>query len=319
MAALTLKQLERVARDEVGAKPHSSIEMRELANLAGEHMMASRQWRWAEGREARLRPRAEIALTGATWTHATRTLTKVGAFAGYTFLSADTLEVTGGTGATVGTYEVESKTSADAIVLRTSIGAAADAQVDIAATAPNDQIALPGDFSLQQIMAYGIIGLSGWVDFVGAQEMLTLRSLGAVGNAVGFQALLRHVRGVSGGQPVPRLELYPRTTDETEALVIVYRGGWREPVTDEEVLSFPNWLNLLYLEFFKAVVMGTEEPEKGSVSDRLGAVQGGVLWATAARYDANMQTDFGFRSGTWLEESGARVGRYDTAARVVLP
>jgi len=74
------------------------------------------------------------AITGATWTELTSTLTKTGFFAGYTVKAGDVIEITGGTGANTGTYSVASKTSDNAIVLATSIGAGADGQVDIAAT-----------------------------------------------------------------------------------------------------------------------------------------------------------------------------------------
>lgn len=73
-----------------------------------------------------------ISLTGATWTESSKTITKTGAFASYVFSSGDTLTITGGTGATAATYYVASRTSDDAIVLTTSIGAGADGQTNIA-------------------------------------------------------------------------------------------------------------------------------------------------------------------------------------------
>lgn len=56
--------------------------------------------------------------TAATWTAATRTLTKAGAFTDYTFYPKDAIYITGGTGFTAnGWYLIESRTSANAIVL----------------------------------------------------------------------------------------------------------------------------------------------------------------------------------------------------------
>jgi len=75
-----------------------------------------------------------IAVTGATYTHATLTITKTGAFAGYTWKKGDRWLQTAGTGDTVGTYIVAGKTSDDAITLATTIGAGADGQTDIAGT-----------------------------------------------------------------------------------------------------------------------------------------------------------------------------------------
>jgi hypothetical protein len=63
-----------------------------------------------------------FALSGATWNSGTSTLTKTGAFSGYTYAAGDTILIDGGTGITKGRYKVASKTSNDAIVLASSIG-----------------------------------------------------------------------------------------------------------------------------------------------------------------------------------------------------
>jgi hypothetical protein len=74
-----------------------------------------------------------VELSGATWTEATKTLTLTGAFEGYTHTDGARVRVTGGTGATVGDYIVASRTSDDAIVLTTSLGADANGEDDIEA------------------------------------------------------------------------------------------------------------------------------------------------------------------------------------------
>lgn len=74
----------------------------------------------------------QISVTGATWTEATKTITKTNAFSSYTFVEGDKITITGGTGATAGVYEIDSKTDASNIVLKTSIGSSADGQTDIA-------------------------------------------------------------------------------------------------------------------------------------------------------------------------------------------
>lgn len=69
-----------------------------------------------------------FSITAGTYTDATKTLTKVGAFTSLTLdseypqFSANYIYLTGGTGITAGLYEIESKTSNDAIVLKTSAG-----------------------------------------------------------------------------------------------------------------------------------------------------------------------------------------------------
>lgn len=77
---------------------------------------------------------AAVTITGdGTWHESTLTLEKTGAFTSYTFVAGDTIAVTAGTGATVATYTVASKTDANNIVLTASIGAAADTQTNISA------------------------------------------------------------------------------------------------------------------------------------------------------------------------------------------
>jgi hypothetical protein len=64
-----------------------------------------------------------ISFTGAAFELATLTLTKAGAFTDLKFKSGDQLTVTGGTGATLGQVEIDSKSSGDAIVLAAAIAA----------------------------------------------------------------------------------------------------------------------------------------------------------------------------------------------------
>jgi hypothetical protein len=81
-------------------------------------------------------------LSGASWNPATQTLTKTGAFASFTPLTnqlntaslapavyIDPIYIKAGTGITPGLYSIASKTSNDAIVLATSIGASSASDV----------------------------------------------------------------------------------------------------------------------------------------------------------------------------------------------
>lgn len=58
-----------------------------------------------------------LALSAASWTASTFTVTKTGAFALYTFRRGDTLSIASGTGLTPGTYTIASRVSDDAITL----------------------------------------------------------------------------------------------------------------------------------------------------------------------------------------------------------
>jgi hypothetical protein len=306
MGNLTIQLLSDIAVHEHGRDLSNPLDVREIVNMAGQHLVAMHEWNWLMGREARLRPRPQISVSGATWTEATKTLAKVGAFTNYSFLSKDVGRDVSGTGATDGTYEVASRVSDDAITLATSIGAAANGQTDIAMLLPNDQIALPSDFDLQQIVAWGMTnGLVGMLEMTSPQGMTSLRSWPGLTSITSFWGLVSYVRGASGGgPPVPRLELWPKTSSSDEEFVIWYRGGWINPSSDSEALQIPEWLNALYLEVFKAFVMGGEEPEGGSIDRRLQALRSGPMYVDAVRRDAQVQFDLGPISDTWLAGSG---------------
>lgn len=317
MANLSIRRLREIGEYELGARPGGPLEHFELVNLAGRHLVSMFPWKWLEGRQARLRPRAAIELTGATWTEATKTLTKVAAFTSYTFLDGDTVSVTDGTGATVGTYAVASKTSADAIVLVTSIGAAANGQTDIEADLPNDHIALPSDFDIQQILGYSMTnGLLGQMEFTDEQSMLNLRNWPGGGRSTGFWALVRWVRTAANVRAVPHLELWPASSSAEEEMVIFYRGGWVEVADDDDDLSLPQagWLDPLFIEVFKAVVMGHEESEGGSVDDRLAKLQMGITFQKAAERDALFQPDHGPVENGWTDRPWRGISRFDFPA-----
>lgn len=77
-----------------------------------------------------------VALTGftaATWTAATLTLTKTGAFTSYTFRNGDMIYLSAGTGHTVGWYRIASRTSNDAVVLASATGLSGADNADTAA------------------------------------------------------------------------------------------------------------------------------------------------------------------------------------------
>lgn len=306
MGNLTVRMLAETIRYEVGSRPGTSVEFRELVNQAGEFFVGMYPWKWLEGRQLILRRRPAIELEGATWTQATLRLTKVGAFADYEFLSGDTAVVTEGTGATPGTYEVVARVDDDSITLRTSIGSAADGQTDIEAQLPNDQVSLEPDFSLQAITAYSMTdGLVGAFEFTSPQGLLDLRTWPGLTSTISIWAIVNWVRGTSGGQPVPRLDLWPERDSSDEELVIFYRGGWREPADDAEVIGIPGWTNLLFTEVVKAVVNGYEDPEGGTVDQRVTVLTKGSLFANAIERDALIQPDVGPMVNGWAEPSGS--------------
>ncbi len=317
--ALSVQLCSEVLRFDLGGPPGTPVEVMELCNMAGEELVGWAAWRWLEGREARLTPRAPITITGATWTEATKTLTKIGAFASYNFLVGDTYDAQSGTGVNVGLYEIASKTSSDEIVLRMSLGAAANGQTNLAGELPNDQVELPSDFDIQRITAFAATnGLVGALSLTAAQLLLSLRTVVPGVTSVSFWGLLNYVLNSAGGKPIPRLDIWPGPTEMRQEFAIFYRAGWKRPVTDHELLVLPQWLELFYLELLKAIARGQDEADTGSTARRLEELQSSRWFARLKIRDSALQPEYGEIQGGWLgiEGYGSRFNRGQSLADV---
>ena len=77
---------------------------------------------------------AGITLTGLTYDKDVYSLTKTNGFIEYVWGANDTITITGGTGATAGSYRVNQRVSDHEITLEDNIGDGADEQTNIAAT-----------------------------------------------------------------------------------------------------------------------------------------------------------------------------------------
>lgn len=72
-----------------------------------------------------------ITFTGATYTHATKRLVKVGAFTSYVHRAGNRVLINAGADATHGDYEIAARISNDEIELAISLGSAADSDTDV--------------------------------------------------------------------------------------------------------------------------------------------------------------------------------------------
>lgn len=75
--------------------------------------------------------RVNMDTTGTSWTTATKTLTKTGAFASYTLEAGDQIYITGGTNVNTGWYTIASRVSDDAITLNDEITSGSTDETDI--------------------------------------------------------------------------------------------------------------------------------------------------------------------------------------------
>jgi hypothetical protein len=299
--ALLASQAYDYIRHALAGDPSSEISVRAIANQAGRYWASMHDWKCME-RFGRLNLRASLSGTDSLWTESSRTLTESGAFTSYTFVQGDLLEVTGGADATLGFYPVQSRSSANDIVLQTSIGSAADGDVDIDWEMDLSSIALPSDFR-QLIGDPMSVSSVRALNMVPPEDVLAARS--ADSSSVDDTAYIGSIIWVpsasaSGGVSIPRLEVWPPPgTNTSSAFSIHYRADWTDLTNDNSLLPIPAvfGMELLYLRILRAVARGWEEEDSVGMLSRLQTAHDWPEFHDAVRADGSVQTSFGQMRG----------------------
>jgi hypothetical protein len=290
-------------RHTLGGEVSSDISPVSILNEAGVWLVNAHPWRWLERPSATLSTRATITITTGDWDASALTLTKTGAFSGYTFVTGDQVQITAGTGLTTGYYNIASKTSSDVIVLESSPGSTTAGTVS--ATMTLSSMALPTDFrDLVDIqptegLVYALnLTTQSYINQLRTNEV-------AVGNFIYWAAIVWGADATSaGGNPRPRLELYPTpTTSEADKFTLFYRAGWSTLSADDINIEIPDFLNTLYIAAVRAVARGYEEEDAdaGGVLDRLDAIRGTAAFMDAQRRDSQQQMFRGAMRGGAVE------------------
>ena len=277
----------------LGGELSPAIDGLGLINEVGEFLASAQAWKWLETAEAKLDLRAKISIAGGTTNSgAGTTFTKSGAFTNYTFLEGDTVEVISGTGVTAGHHRVVSKTDANVIVLETTPGASGSA---IAATLHTSAIALPSDF--REIIAINTTsGLLKGVELTTFGDLLSKRAASFTSSGYHYGAISQPTDTdlTVDGAPVARLEIWPQpSANETAAITIMYRAGWKRITKDTHRLRLPVYCESLYIQFLRAFARGYEEEDEFTVSQRLTEIMSGPLFGAAVDRDASIQSDYG--------------------------
>ena len=262
-------------------------------------------WKWSLGRTALLDLRGKVDIIDGTWTETSPalTLTKASGFTNYSFLAGDTLELTGGTGATTGFFEVASKTSNNAIVLSSSIGSAADAQTDIDVLLRLPTIALPSDFrdlvgiSASNSLLYGIRQTS-------MAEILHNRTTTFdVSSSWQFLGAINYV----GDTPTAQLEVWPTPeSNETGVFTMVYHSDWVRQTDDTAIVKIPTWMQSLYLQTAINFARGYVEEDEAGLDARLAQIHGGPIFRAARMRDGVTQRYYGALRGGATETHSRR-------------
>jgi hypothetical protein len=309
--ALILKHVLDNMQDTLGGgEIPASLDAIGILNQAGEHLHSMHAWRWAQGRSALLSTRGSVTGTAATWTPGTLTLTKASAFTNYTFVAGDELEITGGTGVTEGFYTVASRTSANAVVLSSSI--ASTAPTDVAFTLQPFSIDLPDD--LRDIIS--IVGTGA------ADRHMVLSTLAEVlrareeetSNDYHWYGAVSYV----GTPPTPILEIAPGAGSSiTGAFRMFYRARWARLTSDSASVVVPEFCEALFLQIARAFARGYVREDSGSLSSRLAEIESGPVFSAAMRSDGAIQPFFGrLRGGGPMIHRRMSSDFFETVSRI---
>lgn len=267
----------------------------QIINDAGQYMLGMHPWQFLKHTTAYLDFTAPITITDGTWTEATKTLTKTAAFASYTYADGDTIKISDGTGATAATYTIASRTSDNAIVLVTSIGAGADGQTDIDGEIEFGYIALPSDFVEMTGNPVANDALNWTVEMSTLQQINSWRAITPTFTNHYFMALSWPVQ-TSGSPPTtlqgnPRMELYPEPrAASTGAILISYRRGWTTLSGATAVPNIPDYMEMLLQRVITAYVKEHEDDRE----DTLNNLEQSALLKNLKERDARTQWNFGY-------------------------
>lgn len=312
MALITKHVLDNMQDTLGGGEIPASLDAIGILNQAGEHLHSMHAWRWAQGRSVLLNLRGTISGTDAAWTAASLLLTEAGAFTNYTFVEGDEIEITAGSG-TEGFYTIDSRSSANAIVLESSLSASN--QTDIDFTIQPYSIDLPDD--LRDIIAI--------VETESASRALTMTTLEEVlrarentnANDVHWYAAVSYV----GNPPTPILEIGPGATNSvTGAFRMFYRARWQRLTGDSVHVAVPEFCEALYLQIARAFARGYVREDQGSLDQRLAEIQIGPLFMGAKKSDGAIQPYYGrLKGGGPTLHRRHFTGWYETVTRVNSP
>lgn len=286
---LLVKHLLDHMRDTLGGGEFPpNLDQVNVLNQAGEHLYSMHPWRFAQGRSTLLNLRGTITGENAAWTASTKTLTLSAAFTDYTFVDGDEIEITDGSG-TEGFYEIASRTSANAIVLATSLSASN--QTDIDFTLQPYSIDLPDDLR-------DIISIQG-TDSIRRITLTTLDEVSRArentgSNTSGWYGAVSY----AGSPPSPILEIGPgSTSNETGALRLFYRSRWLTLRSDSSTIDVPEFMEALLVQIARAFARGYVREDGGSLDARLAEIHAGPIFRSAKNSDGNVQPFYGTLQG----------------------
>lgn len=170
-------------------------------------------------------------------------------------------------------------------------------------TISQEYINLPSDF-VRLIGKAGYSGATEVLKFTTLQHIAELRSASSTSAGFGYWAAFStSAAGGAGGAPTPRLEIYPTPGATTaSAFTIFYLAELPAIVSDQDFISIPTWCEALFIQLVRALALGYEEEDQGSMQERIARVTKSFDWLDALKRDGMVLPDLGIQRGGAVEE-----------------
>lgn len=295
--SITLGELRDSVTRIVGQKPDDLFTIEGVINDAGRYLYGMHSWSWRNRPVAPLSYIAPISISDATYTESTKTITKTSGFTNYTFRNAELFDVSAGTNATTGEYQIASKTSANAITLAKSIGSSADGQTDIDGTINFPYCILPSDFGsngqIIDITHRDNLTYSAFPTSVEQVRWLRYNSL--IASYAIYYAVSYPSQTSTAAVPAdPIMEIYPTPTAADNAvLMLSYKSGWVELEDEDALANVPTGYEYLLKRLVKAFAHEAMSHDNSRITE----VETSVEFLKLKRMDGDNQAYLGKTQG----------------------
>ena len=287
----------------LGGPMSSTVTGLTALNQAGEAMESARDWVYMARSTGAIGFRAAVTGTGAVVDTGAKTVFLADAFASYTVVPGDTVQLTDSSGV-VTEHKILLRDDQDTLTLMTVPAGSPT----VSFTVRMGRVQLPSDFGTI-IKVFGTDGFTRTAFSGTTTELMRIDSLALVqNNFVTGYALEWNVLAEKS-TPVPTLKIWPQpTVVDNLALSATYYRLWPELTSDADIISIPPYMETLYLQYVRAFALGYE----GGVD--LGAavaqVQALPIFIDAARRDTAGQSDLGPTPKAAIRK-GSRAHGYD--------
>lgn len=280
----------------------SEPELLGVLNDCGSWFFGYTPWNFLK-RETYLSVPAQITFSAATWTASSLTVTQTNAFTAYTLIEGDKVEITGGTGATTGFYEIASKTNST-LVLKASLASGNLATGDLAGTLHiSGRAPMPSDLGdIEEGYPTLALGFAQSFELTDLAKVHQWRALFTGGASRSYIGAIVWGRASAGGAPTPRLEIAPEIVEgRSSAFVLVYRGKFAPVSSATAEFELPTYCEAAFKEALRHFARGTFEEDEGTIDARLTPFCDGPQMDQAMRQDMLFQPDYGRIEGGAVE------------------